>query len=315
MTEVTPSLPIPISNIGGKYLLFDIDAISWLRRCHNICGVYVGTLPQNPQQNVFMGLPMQIMVEEAQLLLDLGIAYVLNDAKAHDVAMAKQNSDNRQRYVSELDDQISEISAAIMKAKEVDKKKALKRNKEKADKVARDLNSEATLETTSAAEPAEADDSIFSPTTSVSEHSASTIAPRSLAITPATSSLLLGSKSQNFNSVSHLPNLSSSSYAMYKHLHQSCTFYHTPGLRFGSQFSVYPGDPLRFHSHFLAVGLDWEEEIDLMDIVSGGRLGTGVKKGFLLGGREPTSGRCTALDHESSDAGKMRCFSLEWAVM
>jgi len=46
----------------------------------------------------------------------------------------------------------------------------------------------------------------------------------------------------------------------------------TPGLRFGCHYTVYPGDPLRFHSHFLATGADWDEEFDLLDIVGGGRL-------------------------------------------
>lgn len=315
MTESTPSLPIPVSKIGGKYLIFDIDAISWLRRCHNICGVFVGTLPQNPQQNLFMGLPMQIMIEEAQLLLDLGLAYIVDDAKAHDVAMAETNKVYRRQYVSELNDHVAELSAAKSRAKEIDKKKALKRVKEKANKAAQIQNTEGTSEARSTPEALEADDSIFSPVAPVSAPTTSFTTTPSLAITPATSTSLLGLRSSNSEAITHLPHLSSSSYALYKHLHQSRTFFHTPGLRFGSQFSVYPGDPLRFHSHFLAVGLDWEEEIDLMDIVGGGRLGTGVKKGFLLGGREPTPRSGLTLDNDSGENGNMRCFSIEWAVM
>jgi len=86
----------------------------------------------------------------------------------------------------------------------------------------------------------------------------------------------------------------------------------TPGLRFGCHYTVYPGDPLRFHSHFLATGADWDEEFDLLDIVGGGRLGTGVKKAYLIGGadtspKESESGGCL-------DAGEgVRAFSIEWA--
>uniref|UniRef100_A0A8H7N6T3 tRNA-intron lyase n=1 Tax=Bionectria ochroleuca TaxID=29856 RepID=A0A8H7N6T3_BIOOC len=44
--------------------------------------------------------------------------------------------------------------------------------------------------------------------------------------------------------------------------------YHTtPGLRFGSEYSVYPGDPLRFHAHFMANQYDWDEEIPILDII------------------------------------------------
>ena len=31
---------------------------------------------------------------------------------------------------------------------------------------------------------------------------------------------------------------------------------------------------------------DWDEEIDLLDLVGGGRLGTGMKKRWLIGGVE-----------------------------
>jgi len=124
-----------------------------------------------------------------------------------------------------------------------------------------------------------------------------TATSNSYRVTPATSRLLLPTPlSTPKSTVDDLP----SSYPLYRHLHDK-GFFMTPGLRFGCQYTVYPGDPLRFHSHFLAVGTQWDEEIDLMDIVGGGRLGTGVKKGFLLGGASPT--------------GNVRTFSVEWAVM
>jgi tRNA-splicing endonuclease subunit Sen34 len=70
---------------------------------------------------------------------------------------------------------------------------------------------------------------------------------------------------------------------------------------------AYPGDSLRFHSHFLVVGTEWDQEINLMDIVSGGRLGTGVKKGYLFGGAEPSD--------SAGEESKVRAFSVEWAGM
>jgi tRNA-splicing endonuclease subunit Sen34 len=67
---------------------------------------------------------------------------------------------------------------------------------------------------------------------------------------------------------------------------------------------VYPGDPLRFHAHFLANAYEFDEEIPLLDLIGGGRLGTAVKKGFLIGGEaEAESGR------------KMRTFCIEWGGM
>jgi tRNA-splicing endonuclease subunit Sen34 len=95
-------------------------------------------------------------------------------------------------------------------------------------------------------------------------------------------------------------------YPLFAHLH-ALSYFITPGLRFGCDYAVYPGDPLRFHSHFLAVGYDWDEEIPLMDMVGGGRLGTGVKKSFLIGGKSPT-------DSIEDNAG-VRTFCIEWGGM
>ena len=55
-------------------------------------------------------------------------------------------------------------------------------------------------------------------------------------------------------------------------------------------------------------GLGWDEEISVMDIVGGGRLGTGVKKAWMVGGRDPSW-------KESENGGEMdgvRVFSVEW---
>ena len=96
----------------------------------------------------------------------------------------------------------------------------------------------------------------------------------------------------------------------------------TPGIRFGCQFSVYPGDPLRFHSHFLAMSADWDEEFGLLDLVGGGRLGTGVKKGWLIGGVEEKDTEQGALEMSEAAAtgaddhkANVKTFCIEWGGM
>jgi tRNA-splicing endonuclease subunit Sen34 len=83
---------------------------------------------------------------------------------------------------------------------------------------------------------------------------------------------------------------------------QAGGYHMTPGLRFGSRYSVYPGDPLRFHAHFMANQYAWDEPIPVMEIVQGGRLATAVKKAFLVGGEDPST-------------KEVRTFSIEWASM
>lgn len=70
--------------------------------------------------------------------------------------------------------------------------------------------------------------------------------------------------------------------AVFEDLHEKGFFLST-GLRFGGDFVVYPGDPLRYHSHFTATILATPTQpIPAYHIISSGRLGTAVKKSHLL---------------------------------
>jgi tRNA-splicing endonuclease subunit Sen34 len=98
-----------------------------------------------------------------------------------------------------------------------------------------------------------------------------------------------------------------------------------PGLRFGCHYNSYPGDPLRYHSHFAATGLGWDDEFDLLDVVGGGRLATGTKKAYMIGGEDAdvvrkkrTDGEAAGLfsDGSKEDGGReVRAFSIEWAAL
>ena len=66
----------------------------------------------------------------------------------------------------------------------------------------------------------------------------------------------------------------------------------------------------------------WDEELDLLDLIGGGRLGTGVKKGWLVGGvegnvREGGSGERLGREEEggTDDGARVRTFCIEWGGM
>uniref|UniRef100_A0A3Q1HH14 tRNA-splicing endonuclease subunit Sen34 n=1 Tax=Acanthochromis polyacanthus TaxID=80966 RepID=A0A3Q1HH14_9TELE len=59
-------------------------------------------------------------------------------------------------------------------------------------------------------------------------------------------------------------------------------FFLTSAGKFGGDFLVYPGDPLRFHAHFIAVCLMLDESVCLLDVLAVARLGSNVKKTVLL---------------------------------
>ena len=79
----TVAEPFPIFTVAHKYILYDVDTVSHARAKHNITGVLIGGLPQAPQQNVFSGIPLELMPEEARLLVEKGVAYLVEDVKAH----------------------------------------------------------------------------------------------------------------------------------------------------------------------------------------------------------------------------------------
>lgn len=505
------SEPFPISCVAGRYLLFDVDVISHVRRNHNICGVLVGTIPNLSQQNVFLGIPLELMPEEARVLVEGGHAYVVDDVETHRQGFQEMSRADRLKYLAEMDRQGTEAAKESLAAQEKKKDVALKKKGLRKDPVETETapsvaDSTATVESSTTA-PSVADSTASDATvhvelpslassglgfimkgagfadsqslvnTSPSPESATASAPsapseasstvasdlgssfvdlgsimkgssfldsapasvksevaaahasNATSLSPQTSdlgssfsdlgSIMKGSSfldptpqqvkvrkveveeatpllvkeeevelvepeeprleeamQEEFKAVTaedpeeveldevveikptpaedpqevELPTASTSlfdseptppvketpksvfsqrqyitpttshpplptppqdssralpavpkSYPLFRFLH-SRGYYFMPGLRFGCNYSVYPGDPLRYHSHFLATGLGWDEKFDLLDIVGGGRLGTGTKKAYMVGGEGP-------------EKEGVRAFSVEWASM
>ncbi len=59
--------PVRLSKIAGRYLVFDLDDVMYLRRRYNICAVFTGTIPQAPSQNVFMSLPIELICRRGKV--------------------------------------------------------------------------------------------------------------------------------------------------------------------------------------------------------------------------------------------------------
>ncbi|RAL14068.1 tRNA splicing endonuclease subunit SEN34 [Aspergillus homomorphus CBS 101889] len=307
-------LPIPISYIAGSYFLFSIDAVTYLRREHHICGVLSGTLPQIPQQNVFLGLPLKLMPEEARLLVEKGVACIVDEVNAQRAGMRALAADDRRKYLRELEAQGAHAMRLQTSRKELQREEALRKVQAKkaaaaAKKAGADAAPDAAGATAGSDEPAATENPSRRASTTTTNSEIHAPYGTTMGITPATSHPPLPYSPATSTTLP--PPAVPPSYPLFAHLHAD-GYYLSPGLRFGCQYLAYPGDPLRFHSHFLVVAADWDEELDLMALVAGGRLGTGVKKGFLIGGAEHT---------RADDAGIMgepesvRTFSVEWAGM
>ena len=317
-----PTLPFPVSRISQateRYFLFSADTISWLRREHHILGVLIGTLAQVPQQNVFLGIPLELQPEEARLLVEQGLAYIVDDFQWHNKIYVEMNKEEKESYKASLRQEGEFLARASMQKTQKASEQALRRRTQQQ---GQDTDIAANIDSRSPTvvfnpNSAEESDSLVSPPapeiapsmqppsrtplTHMTRYSVTPTSSNDLLPTPPTTPRL------------DLPTTKHSSYALFKHLHNE-DYFLSPGLRFGCQFLVYPGDPLRFHSHFLAVSVDWDEEIDLLDLVGGGRLGTGVKKSWLIGG--PSKGEDEDYKNGKSGAGgRVRPFCIEWGGM
>ncbi|XP_041466764.1 tRNA-splicing endonuclease subunit Sen34-like [Lytechinus variegatus] len=59
--------------IAGQLCVWHADEVEILRREHHIVGSLIGALPGAPRQNIQLGLPLQLMPEEAAVLLQHGV--------------------------------------------------------------------------------------------------------------------------------------------------------------------------------------------------------------------------------------------------
>ncbi|PSN61853.1 SEN34 subunit of tRNA-splicing endonuclease [Corynespora cassiicola Philippines] len=300
--------PFPISNIAGRYLVFDVDAISHARREHNICGVLIGTIPNLSQQNVFLGIPLELMPEEARVLVEQGHAYIIDDVETHRKGFLEMNREDRVKFLRDMDRKGMELALGAKKAAEERSEKALKEKglghllHEKSLRAGSPSTSATAPPTpkNSDAEPAVDDATLFD--SAPASPAPSSVPEKKIEPQYITPTLSYPPVSPPFiQDALPLPRVPPS-YPLFRFLHSRGYFF-MPGLRFGCHYSVYPGDPLRFHSHFLATGLSWDQEFDLLDIVGGGRLGTGVKKAYLIGGE----------DESVTEGESVRAFSIEWA--
>ncbi|WXC61227.1 hypothetical protein SNK03_007106 [Fusarium graminearum] len=277
---------VRISKIAGRYLVFDSEAAGFLRRNENINGVLVGTAPQQPTQNIFLGLPIELRPEEAESLLRKNVAYLVDDVAAHQAVLQNPSSEARRLYLDSL--KTRKQTAQHVFAEKNAQRAAVAEKRVKPRRPAPPSNTK--------------EDAIFAsdqPEPIIRQQES---AIKSMGVTPTSSGPLISSEAERVYQATNPTQGPLCGFLL------TSGYYMTPGLRFGAKYSVYPGDPLRFHAHFMANQYDWDEEIPVLDIVAGGRLATAVKKAYLIGGRQPQT-------DESTDDGGMRTFSIEWAAM
>ncbi|UNI20378.1 tRNA-splicing endonuclease subunit [Purpureocillium takamizusanense] len=286
--------PVRISKIAGQYLVFDPAAAALLRRRDNVSGTLVGTTPQQPTQNVFLGLPIELRPEEADALIRCNTAYVVDAATAHLSSLSCRDADTRRAY-----------KQSLWRRKQVAQQATSDRSARRAADVASRFGrpSVPIAPISLSINVHQSDDDAGVPLSGSDKTVRQTTNNVNICgITPISSGDLISSIT--LHPASDVAKAFDGPLCRYL---QTTKFYMTPGLRFGARYSVYPGDPLRFHAHFMANQYGWHEEIPVLDVVSGGRLATAVKKAFLMGGQHTPQGTLSQ---------PLLCtISVEWAAM
>ncbi|KAI0086611.1 hypothetical protein BDY19DRAFT_894376 [Irpex rosettiformis] len=307
-----------------KAYVWDLDDLAALRAEHHICGVLSGTLPHLAQQNVFLGVPLVLMPEEVVVLVEKEIAVLVDDPTAHRLPSVDQLEAWNNERMEGVKMQIAAVEAKEAQGQKNAKsmsEEAMRKRKEREEKRAAVARAKVLAEGGDEVSPpsppeASVSDTLVPPTLSdrlgtPSSATSSSITTWTVTIPSssdelcwyssevATYATIEDAKAAGIWSYPSTP-FEASKCAVFLDLWEK-GHYMGGGIRFGADFLVYPGDPLRYHSHFAASVIESPiASIRPMEIVAHGRLGTATKKSHLLCGWDETK-------QETS------YYSIEWA--
>ncbi|KAG5354213.1 tRNA-splicing endonuclease subunit Sen34 [Termitomyces sp. T112] len=293
-------IPLRVSN--KKAFIWDVDDIALVRSKHHICGVLSGTLPHLSQQNVFLGVPLLLMPEEAVLLVENELAVLIDDPTAHPQPSpqhlqkwdAEQQADiKRQMALLEAKEAKENEKGHAMTAEALEKRKAREERRAAKAKLAQESGDHSSLATMLLPESTAAS----APSQSVEESSESkaTLSVGHTVVIPTSSTTLEWyntDPSCSYTTIAAAKDAGIWDYPSTPQERARCGVFRNlwergyfmgGGIKFGGDYLVYPGDPLRYHSHFAATVLE-SPVFDLrpMEIVAHGRLGTATKKAHLM---------------------------------
>ncbi|XP_041920330.1 tRNA-splicing endonuclease subunit Sen34 [Alosa sapidissima] len=239
---------------GSTPLLWRVADLKIARQA-GVIGSLVGSLARQPRQNTRLGRPLELLDEEARLLAEEGKAKVL---VARNVEIAKDHSERVEQYQEDLE-RSHKVQSAL----------ALQDRKAVLERVMNDSQNEGTVR-----ERLEALDRDFS------------LPVSAMTIQMCTARAGLGylSDERDFLAASwpvQQDERSQTKFVVYRDLRRR-GFCLTSAGKFGGDYLVYPGDPLRFHAHFIALCVAMDTATPLCDILAMARLGSNVKKTVVL---------------------------------
>ncbi|KAI0317864.1 hypothetical protein OF83DRAFT_1119121 [Amylostereum chailletii] len=321
-----PSDRVPIHIIDKRALVWDVDHVATLRSSHRISGVLAGTLPHLSQQNVFVGLPLVLMPEELVLLVEKQLAVLVDDPRAHRIPTIDELKSWDKQRTDDVTEQLARLAQESGKKDDkANSEAAIQKRKERENK-RRQAAEAARNAVLGAATPVGDDEgAMFAPlslahteTPAGPPHKSTSVIASNLPYTVTIPASSEGRPWHDSAAHSYLtledartagvwtyPNTEAerAKCEIFRDLWEK-GYYMGGGSKFGGDWLVYPGDPLRYHSHFVAtVQTSPQSPLRPMEVVAHGRLGTATKKAHLLCGWDPVKREATYISVEWASFG------------
>ncbi|KZT60368.1 hypothetical protein CALCODRAFT_522978 [Calocera cornea HHB12733] len=312
--------PVPIHISGTQALVWSVDDIATLRTQHRICGSLVGTLPAAAQQNVFLGVPLLLAREEVVLLVERQLAVLVDERASYPAPSARQFQEWASARREEVVQQQKQREARERRPPPVLGEEALRRREEREARRERERAARAAKAAEEGEELLEDKDGVLpqeqdQPAAAAaaldkSKGKAPEKDPAHWVTIPSSSLSLPWYTPRTYATLAAARSAGLWTYPTTRGERAKCAAFRAlwerghylgPGLKFGGDWLVYPGDPLRYHSHFVATALAGRDgTVRPMEVIAFGRLGTATKKAHLLCGWD-------------EGTGQVSFFSIEWA--
>jgi tRNA-splicing endonuclease subunit Sen34 len=298
--------PIKVYSQKDKFFVWDPSDVLRLRKKHHIIGSLVGSIADNFTQNQLQGLPMLLNHYETAVLVKNGFCIIYDGNTPYPVPTAdvvtKFNEEREADFQKQDEDARIKKQLGELQYKNIKNVKRPKNKKEdmidsqeiKPDSATNDSNNENTVNTnenntnvnnTSENNPKNNQQSKKSKNKPVErQHGVVTTFIEDYWIkrdikTANTSIILEGIyKDQK--------------YLVFEDLWRR-GFYVTGGSKFGGDFLAYPGDPFRYHAHYIIRVTDWNDQLSPLDLVAFGRLAMSVNKSPVIASVDPNSNHVT----------------------
>ncbi|BFZ21343.1 hypothetical protein BsWGS_24382 [Bradybaena similaris] len=297
----------------GSFFVWNADDMLMLREECRIIGKLVGSLPRAPRQNSHLGTPLQLMPEEVKLLVDIDAAVVVIEEPTSEKVLGIREAAflnvrdtnfkiQQQLFKEAREEEVKKRMNDIIAGKKAKKQKGKKgaANAEVPTSATDDKVDNTTAEKQSNTDSSQGDKVENGQVTEEKdkENKKESDSGDNLTVSDVISETADTSEkhclvqifSENPWKRNVRPYLEWTypstekevlRYHVFKDLWEK-GFFLTSGVKFGGDFLVYPGDPSRFHSHYIAICKSQAELMPSLDIITYGRQASNVRKTALL---------------------------------